>query len=57
MYNLSEKYKVETVKGYFPHSFANENTLFYIGELPHYNYYKSDKLSKEDSEKIEKTNK
>lgn len=38
---LYKKYQVEKEKqkGDFPHSFANENTLFYIGDTPDISYY------------------
>lgn len=39
LYNLCKKFKVENVKGIFPHTFANENTLFYIGETPSINHF------------------
>gem|GEM_PF-4173445 len=31
---LGLKYKVKDLKGYFPYSFVNENTLDYIGPTP-----------------------
>jgi hypothetical protein len=37
---LCEMFKVKTHKGVFPHKFANNNTLFYIGNTPDINYYK-----------------
>jgi len=36
---LSKDFKVEHYKSVFPHSFANEKTLFYIGETPNIEYY------------------
>ena len=38
--NLSIKYDVNTIKGDFPHSFANKDTLFYIGNTPERKHYK-----------------
>lgn len=41
---LCNKYQVEKgkQKGDFPHDFANENTLFYIGNIPDIKYYNYD---------------
>lgn len=36
---LAIKYKVDVQKGDFPHLFANENTMFYIGDTPDISYY------------------
>lgn len=44
--SLAEKYKVDTLKGDFPHRFANENSIFYVGNTPDYAYYNS--MNKED---------
>lgn len=32
-------YQVYTIKGDFPHSFANKTNLFYIGNTPDIKYY------------------
>lgn len=37
---LSVNYGCDTVKGSFPHTFANENTLFYKGVTPPKTFYK-----------------
>lgn len=39
---LCTGYKVEVAKGYFPHEFSRENTLFYKGKTPNYIYYRKD---------------
>lgn len=38
--NLSIKYGLENRKDIFPHTFANESTLFYKGNTPDIRYYK-----------------
>jgi hypothetical protein len=38
--NLSKAFKVDHTKSVFPHNFANEKTLFYIGESPDISYYR-----------------
>jgi hypothetical protein len=37
---LSKDFEVEHLKSVFPHSFASEKTLFYIGETPKIYYYR-----------------
>lgn len=39
--SLCVKYKVDVIKGDFPHKFANKDTLFYVGQTPNLNYYPS----------------
>lgn len=39
--DLCVKYNVDTIKGDFPHKFAQENTLFYIGNMPDISKYKN----------------
>jgi hypothetical protein len=36
---LGNAFKVDVVKGKFPHKFANTKTLFYKGDTPHFKYY------------------
>lgn len=39
--NLAEVYKCDHLKGHFPYSFSNNETLFYKGPTPHISYYES----------------
>jgi hypothetical protein len=39
---LCEDYKVEVAKGYFPHKFSSEDTLFYKGKTPSFIFYSKD---------------
>ena len=41
---LCKKYEVSYTKGIFPSNFANENTLFYIGNTPNISYF-GDKIT------------
>lgn len=54
--NLCKSYGVDKSieKGDFPHDFANENTLFYIGKTPKYKYYED--LDKEIYNESKKDN-
>lgn len=36
---LGKSYKVDVVKGVFPHTFASDKTLFYTGEMPSKTHY------------------
>lgn len=37
--NLTDGYKVETLKGYFPYDYVNKDNLEYVGLIPDYEYY------------------
>ena len=37
--DLTLKFEVDSVKGYFPYAFANKNNLFYVGNTPDKKYY------------------
>ena len=38
---LSISFDIIHKKAIFPHSFVNKNTLFYIGDTPHFHYFKN----------------
>ena len=42
---LAKNYQVDTLKGDFPHEFANDKTIFYIGNTPDISFY--DKIDQE----------
>lgn len=48
--NLGKSYNVPTLKGDFPHRFANENTVFYTGTTPDITYY--DGVEREEYNKM-----
>lgn len=39
--DLAESFDISEKKGHFPYNFVNENTLFYIGDLPDKKYFNS----------------
>ena len=45
--DLCDKFNISTemTKGIFPHNFANENTLFYIGTTPSLQFYNTMKTT------------
>lgn len=45
---LAKQFKVPNLKGIFPYSFVNENSLNYVGTIPSYNYFDSNKVSQTD---------
>ncbi len=51
---LAEKYNVSTLKGDFPHEFANSKTVFYIGNTPDLSYYENTNI--EDYSSLYSTN-
>nr|YP_005351174.1 DNA polymerase type B2 [Peltigera malacea]AEK48302.1 DNA polymerase type B2 [Peltigera malacea] len=40
LYDLSVDFEVSVTKGSFPHEFVKKDTLFYIGNTPHIDYWK-----------------
>jgi DNA polymerase family B len=38
---LAKKFQVDTLKGDFPHTFANEKTIHYIDNTPGFSYFEN----------------
>ena len=53
--NLTTEFEVKTIKGIFPYSFVNENTLEYKGPTPDIKYYNNN-ITLEKYKKIYQTN-
>lgn len=41
--SLAKEFSSNFQKLYFPYNFVNNNTLFYIGDTPSYDFYKTEK--------------
>lgn len=46
--SLAKDFKVETLKGFFPHEFVKKTNLNYIGEFPAFSYFNGTNLTYED---------
>lgn len=52
---LAQSFGVKTQKGIFPYKFALRSNLFYVGNTPHKNYYKSNVLQSDYDKMISNT--
>ncbi len=52
---LSMSFNLGVTKGNFPHRFVNNNTFYYLGEIPSYYYW--DNITKNDHKSMSKANK
>jgi hypothetical protein len=56
LHNLCKEFKVNTIKGIFPHKFVSKDTLNYIGVTPSISFYISDINELEYNENYSKSN-